>query len=120
MAADQTTHLWQLDEKFKDASLYTEIVLICVTMLVWLVVFAILVWRRQLLRLATAIKVSLLLYPVQLGLTLLNCLEPTSPFWFSLPIALFMSNHWIFAWHYLKAACMFRPSFSSHSIDQLA
>ena len=35
-------------------------------------------------------------------------------------MALFTSNHWIFAWHYLKAACLFKLAFASlSSYDQL-
>lgn len=32
-----------------------------------------------------------------------------------LDLAIFTSNHWIFAWHYLKAACLFKLAFGSLS-----
>ena len=81
--------------------------------------------RGQLRYLTTTIKLSLVFY-------FLSVLTKISHFVMQyndllLPIimeiilaALFLTNHWIFSWHFLEAACMMDVTFREHDSRQLA
>ena len=82
----------------------------------WIIVVAILSHRNQLCSLAISIKISIALYPFQLGVQIAYLFGEN--LWknnalFLTKVVLFASNHWIFAWHYLQAACLFRLTFGA-------
>ena len=82
--------------------------------LVWGVVVTLLVKRGQFGKLAASIKVSLALYLVQLAAQLLRLAVRHALGYRSYRVAtllisfIFYVNHWIFTWHYLEAAALFK------------
>lgn len=108
-------------------------------LIAWIVVVTLLITRGQLWQLAKSIKISLLLYLLQLitELSLLitrfvrkQRLEQCKALvfmngtpYYRIPFALlytfFAINHWIFCWHYFQAACLFKSTFGQHSFESL-
>ena len=99
---------------------------LCLTLLVLMTVFSLLVYRRQLLKLTLSIKISLILYLLLLTFSLILFSQlyqgqNSTINWvvYTLVCVVFALNHWIFSWHYFEAACLFRLSFGEHSTTSI-
>ena len=97
------------------------------TLIAWVIVVALLIKRKQLMKLTNSIKVSFMLYLFQLILSIhrivrlnMGIVESTYDY-VSLVLQgfLFASNHWIFSWHYFSAAYLFRLTFWDHDVESI-
>ena len=98
----------------------TVVLIILVT-----IVITVLVKRKHLKLVTTTIKLSLLLYVLSSILRFVNFFiqkySILAPKLVQVVLmGLFLSNHWMFAWHYLQAAFLFKVTFSEHSLGQVA
>ena len=101
------------------------IVCLLLLALVWFFVVALLVKRDQLTKLALSIKVSIALYFLQMVIQIVKYAEnPERYLQYRATILTFnftfYLNHWIFTWHYVEAASLFRLTFGQQSLATLS
>lgn len=93
--------------------------------IVLVTVVTILAKRKQLKHLTCSIKLSLVFYAITIVAKLTHLVlqryDVLLPEIMEVVLAaLFLTNHWIFTWHFLEAACMMKVTFREHDLRQLS
>ena len=96
-----------------------------ILLIVWLTVVIYLYKRGQMAKLASSIKISIAFYFLQMIAETIKIIyyQRKQFNWLHESIVLtwsiFYLNHWIFTWHYLEAASLFKLTFGQHSVSNL-